>query len=533
MSQEQAPLAATFSETVPADQPVAEAPGEARGIARAAGVVALGNIASRLLGLVRETLIANLFGAGAMVDAFRVAVIIPRSAFDLLIGGHASSALVPVFSEYASQHGRAALWGLASAMLSLVATAMTALVLLVEAFAPALVYLVSSGSSLGVQALAADLLRVTAPAILFLSLATVLTGLLYALKRFSLPAFVGAAFNGVIVLTTVLLADRLEITAMALGWLLGSVAQVTLQLPGLRAARLRFTLDWRHPGVQRIFTLYGPVMLSLIVDVLILRPVSYNLASQTGEASISYMEFATQLTQLPHGLVATAISIAILPTLSRQAFQVNGGYKATLGQGLRMVTLLIVPAAAGLFVLATPAIDLILEHGAFTAHDTVITALALRLYLIGLPFAALDLLLVYAFYARQDTLTPALVGLLSVVVYMIVALTLIAPLGLFSLMIADSVKHIAHAGVSGYLLHRRVGSLSGQRLWGATARALLASLATGVVAWSALNVTSGLFAGDGLLRETLTVAAPAALGFITYVGLMLILGGRGLIGDAQ
>ncbi|MCZ7546991.1 MAG: murein biosynthesis integral membrane protein MurJ [Anaerolineae bacterium] len=508
-------------------------PAVSRGIARAASVVALGNVASRVLGLARETLIANFFGAGALVDAFRIAVIIPRSVFDLLIGGHASSALVPVFSAYASQHGKAALWQLTSAMLSLVAAAMAALVLLVELLAPALVYAVSSGASAEVQALASDLLRITAPAILFLSLATVLTGLLYALKRFSLPAFVGAAFNGVIVATTLLLADRLAITAMALGWLLGSVTQVLLQLPGLRDARLRFTLNWRHPGVRRIFALYGPVMLSLVVDVLILRPVSYNLASHTGEASISYMEYATQLTQLPHGLVATAISIAILPTLSRQAVALNGGFKSTLGQGLRMVTLLIVPAAVGLFVLAGPVINLILEHGEFTAQDTVMTTLALRLYLIGLPFAAIDLLLVYAFYAQQDTLTPALVGVFSIVVYMIVALSLIGPLGLFSLMIADSAKHVTHAGVSAYLLRRRIGDMGGQRLTSTTARALLASLVMSVVALAALRLAGGPLAGDGLVSETLVVAVPAGLGFLTYVGLVLASGGRRLIGGGR
>ena len=527
-----------LSEAAPGDAPRPDevalgAPGEARGIARAASVVALGNIASRVLGLARETLLANLFGAGATGDAFRVAVIIPRSLFDLLIGGHASSALVPVFSEYASRHGRGALWQLASVVLSLVASAMTALVLLIEALAPALVHQFSSGSSAEVQALATDLLRITAPALLFLSLATVLTGLLYGLKRFSLPAFVGAAFNGTIVLSTLLLVERLDIAAMALGWLLGSVVQVLLQLPALRDARLRFSLNWRHPGVRRILTLYGPVMFTLVIDVLILRRVSYDLASQTGAGGTSYMEFATQLTQLPHGLVATAISIAILPTLSRQTAQMNAAFKATLARGLRMVTLLIVPAAVGLFVLAVPVIDLILEHGEFTAADTAVTALALRLYLIGLPFAALDLLLVYAFYARQNTLTPALVGLLSVGVYMAVALSLIGPVGLYSLMIADSVKHVTHAGVSGFLLRRRLGDFSGHRLLSTAARAVLAALVMAAAAWAVLQGIGDLLAGDALLAETLAVLAPTAAGGVVYVGLMLALGGRRLFSDLR
>lgn len=506
-----------------------EQPDESSGIARTTVLIATGNIASRVLGLARESLLASLFGAGVTVSAFRVAVLIPRNVFDLLIGGHASSALVPVFSEYASKNGREALWRLASVVLNLVTVVLAALVLLMELFAPQLVYLVNSGASVEGQTLAADMLRITAPAVLFLSLATVISGLLYGLKRFSLPAFAGAVFNGTLVATTFLLAGTLDIGAMALGWLTGAVAQVIFQLPALRDAHFHFTLDWRHLGVRRIFNLYMPVMASLLMDVLILRPASYNLASHTGASSISWMEYATQLNQLPQGLVATAISIAILPTLSRQAVNVNGTYKATLGQGLRLVLLLIIPAAVGLFVLATPVIDLVYENDAFLPHDTLITSLVLRLYVIGLPFAALDLLLVYAFYAQQDTLTPAVVGAISLVTYMIVAVMLIGSASLFSLMIADTVKHITHAGLCGYLLWRRIGGLEGQRLPGTAARALFASLVMGSVAWAALHVTTLLHTGEGLTADLLVTVIPTGLGFVTYVGLMLVIGGRTLL----
>ncbi|MBN1284372.1 MAG: murein biosynthesis integral membrane protein MurJ [Anaerolineae bacterium] len=507
----------------------AEQPDEARGIARATALIALGNVTSRALGLARESLLASLFGAGATVSALRVAVLIPRNIFDLLVGGHASSALVPVFSEYAGRHGRAALWELASAVLSLATAALAALVLVMELCAPQLVYLVNSGASAEGQALATDMLRTTAPAVLFLSLATVVSGLLYALKRFTLPAFAGAVFNGALVVTTLLLADVLDIGAMALGWLTGAVVQVIFQLPALRDARLRLTFAWRHPGLRRIFSLYVPVMASLLMDVLILRPASYNLASHTGPSSISWMEYATQLNQLPQGLVATAISIAILPTLARQAASANGAYKATLGHGLRLVMLLIIPAAVGLFVLAAPVIDLVYESDAFLPHDTMITALVLRLYVIGLPFAALDLLLVYAFYAQQDTLTPAAVGAISLVVYMIVAVMLIGPASLFSLMIADTVKHITHAGICGYLLWRRTGGLAGQRLPGTAARALLAALAMGGVVWGAMHLAGDRLGSDGLAAEALVAAIPAALGVVTYTGLLLAVGGRALL----
>jgi putative peptidoglycan lipid II flippase len=181
----------------------------------------------------------------------------------------------------------------------------------------------------------------------------------------------------------------------------------------------------------------------------------------------------------------------------------------------------------GLFVLAAPVIDLVYESEEFLAYDTQATALVMRLYVIGLPFAALDLLLVYAFYARQDTLTPALVGVLSLGTYMVIAVARIETLGLFSLMIADTIKHITHAGVCGYLLWRRVRGFGGQRLAETAARALLASLVMGTVTWGALEVTRGAFGGDGL-EEILVAGVPAALGFVTYVAVMLALGGRRL-----
>jgi len=209
-------------------------------------------------------------------------------------------------------------------------------------------------------------------------------------------------------------------------------------------------------------------MFSLIIDALVIRTFSYNLASKTGEGSIGYMNWATTLIQFPQGLVATAISIAILPTLARQSAQIvtegERPFKDTLGLGLRLAITLILPAAVGLYVMAQPIVALLFQHGAFKAADTLITAQALRLYLIGLPFAAVDLLLIYAFYARQDTLTPALVGIFSLMVYMATAVLLFPRFGLFSLMIADSLKHVVHALTSFVLLMRRLKGMGGQHL---------------------------------------------------------------------
>jgi len=516
------------------------------GVARATGVVALGNVASRVLGLVREIALTNLFGASSAVDAFNVAVIVPKALYDLLIAGHVNSAIIPVLSEIVARDGRKALWNLVSVLLSLVTALLALLVLLLELFAPQVVGFVGGGFSVDTLNLAADLLRLTAPALIFLGWFSVLSGTLYALRSFTWPAFAGAGFNAAIVLVMILLVPPLEvttsltergiqwgvarptdaITAAALGWLVGSLIQLVLQLPGLRDTHLRLTLNWNHPAIRRIMRLYAPVMFSLVLDTLVIRTFSYNLASQSIEGSTGYMNWATTLIQFPQGLVATAISIAILPTLSRQAALITDegrtAFRDTLGLGLRLAITLILPATVGLFVLATPIIALLFQHGAFMVTDTAITALALRLYLFGLPFAALDLLLVYAFYARQDTLTPALIGALSLGMYMLVAIILFPTFGLFSLMIADSLKHIIHALVSGYLLSRRMQGLGRQRLSLTLGKAGFASLLMGVVAVLLLP-TLNQFMGRGTLNELLVVIVSGGLSVGIYLSMSYIL----------
>lgn len=513
-------------------------------VAGATGILALGNIFSRVLGLAREIVLTFLFGATGAVDAFQVAIIVPKAIYDLLIGGHINGAIVPVLSEIITLRGKDELWRVVSILLSLVTFALAVLVLLIELFAPQVVHLVAGGADSQTLSLATDMLRMTAPALIFMSLFAVFSGTLYALRSFSLPAFAGVVFNGSIVVVTLFLAPSMTliptlngstdlspfivarpasgILVVAIGWVIGALAQMVMQLLGLRVGRLRLTFNLRHPALRGIAILYAPVMFSLIMDTLIIRPFSYNLASQTGEGSIAYMNWATTLIQFPQGLVATAISVAILPTLARQSAEMTPvavrAFKDTLGLGLRLTTTLILPAAIGLFVMAIPIIALLFEHGAFVASDTQITGQALRLYLIGLPFAAIDLLLVYAFYARKDTLTPALIGVVSLGVYMLVAILLVDTYGLFSLMVADSIKHFVHALISGILLARRIEGFGSQNLLLTFAKTLMASLIMGGVAWVTLPVLTDIIGTSGFIREALLVVTGGAI----YGGIFLL-----------
>lgn len=521
------------SPDIPTPNPLSENPPddienskEKAGVARATGIIALGNITSRVLGLVREIILSHLFGAGAAVDAFKLAIFIPRSLYDLLIGGHVNSALIPVLSDYANRDDRRDLWSLVNALLGIVTVTLLILVLVLEIFAPQIIRLIASDKA-STQTVdeAISLLRITAPALFFLSLFAVLSGLLYALKRFTMPAFGASVFNLMIVAVTIAFHNQIGITAAAVGWLVGATVQLLIQIPHLRDAQLlpRFKGVLSHPGVRTIGLLYAPVMFSLALDVLINRPFSLNLASRTGEGNIAYMDWATTLIQFPHGLVATAISIAVLPTLSRQASFAKDGngdlstFKDTLSFGLRLATVLIMPATVGLFMLATPVVSLIFEHGAFNAADTATTSQALRLYLLGLPFAAIDLLLVFAFYARQDTITPAVIGIVTLGAYMITAIVLLPHIGFLSLMVADSVKHALHSMISGWILWKRVGGLKDHSLFTTIHSATFAAFITGFSAYGVLIGLENVISSGTIFGELIHVVGAGLVGGIVYI----------------
>lgn len=506
------------------DPPVSET---AR-IAKAAGIISLGNVFSRVMGLVREIVKSNFFGAGGAVSAFNVATSVPVMISDLLVNGMVSSALVPVFSEYAETR-REELWNLVAALLNLVTIVLAIFIIAAEMLSPQIAYLMNSGASPELLDLTASLLRITIPAVLFLNSATVLSGLLYAFKRFTLPAFMAAAYNTVIVIITLLFSEQLGITAMAVGLLSGAAMQFFLLLPGLRGLGLKFSLRLWHPGLKKIVLLYLPIALGVSVDVLISRPLSYSLASQTGDSSISWMNYATYLMQLPQGLVATAISFAILPTLSGRAVLAradrdHSAFNDTLSRGLKLVIFLIIPAAVGLYLLSTPVIELIYEHGVFLPVDTSMTSLALRLYLIGLPFAAIDLLLVFAFYALQDTLTPSLIGVGTIVFYLVVAFILLPTFGLFSLMIADSLKHLLHMTISAILLRKKLGDSMRIPLVTTLARVLIAVFVMGLSVWGTAELLqTTLSLPENMLGEALLVLFPAFAGVAVYIGMSLLL----------
>lgn len=492
-----------------------------RGIINAATMLAIGNIASRILGLVRDSVIVSLFGA-TLVNAYETAVLIPNTLFDAIRGGMVDSALVPVFSELDQKESRAALWSAASAFLSVAVIFLALIVLVLELLYQPIAAVIGAYrlSDPALTETTIRLLRLALPTMLFMSIASTLTGLLYSLKRFTVPAFLPAIFNGAIVIMALL--RRTDVTSLVYGLLLGSLAQIAIQLFVLRDANLRFKLDFKNPVIRKITILFAPIVGGLVINFAIIF-LNVNLANSTGDANYNYMRRATTLQQFPLGLVVTALSIAILPTLSQQAEDKLSDFKVTLAGGIRLVIVLIIPAAAGLFALSLPIIDLLLGRGAYTAFDVSQTSTVLRLYLLGLPFAAVDQMLVFGSYARKDTLRPAIVGAISMLANAIVALTLInTTIGFFGIVLADVVKHIVHTVLMVWILYRQVGGLTNQSILPTTIKALVAGIITGVVAYFVAQLTQNL-APTNVLGEILVVSLAGLAGVICYLALVYAL----------
>jgi putative peptidoglycan lipid II flippase len=497
-----------------------------KSIVNAAVIISIGNVASRVLGLVRETVIAYLFGATGLVSVFRVAATIIQTLYDFLVGGMVSAALVPVFSDFAKTN-RDELWRVASIVLNVLAIFLALAVLLLEIFAPQLVWILGSGYDPELQRAAVDMLRLVLPAVFFLGMSGIVTGLLYSLKRFAYPAFTTAAYNAGIVVVALALTPVFGITSLIIGILIGSALQVVLQLPGLRDMRYRLVIDFAHPALRKILKLYAPVVAGLSISVVAVA-IDRNLASHTGAQSLAWMQAATVLVQFPLGLVATAISFAILPTLSRQSSVVssqtrdanfefrisNSEFQSTLAFGIKLVLLLILPATIGLFILARPIVALLFEHGAFTPNDTAMTARALQFYLLGLPFAAIDQPLVFAFYARKNTFLPNLVQFVAVGIYLVVALALLQAMGFIGLVIANSAMLTGHALMMLWLTQTRLGGFGRSEMIATTLKLIVASMAMGAVVF----VVEG-WIGSILLK----VIVSTMLAGLVYVVLLWLL----------
>jgi len=459
----------------------ANAQDETRSVVKAAGVIGAATFSSRILGFVRDMVLANLFGATPAADAFFVAYRVPNLLRELFAEGSMSSAFIPVFTEYQTQKSKQDTWELASAVFTTLLTIVTGITIIGVILASGIVWLLAPGfhddpSKLGMTTL---LTRIMFPYLIFISLAALAMGILNSMRAFAAPAFSPVFFNIVIIGCAYFLSPMMAepIHGVAIGVVAGGAAQFAMQLPGLRRRGMLFGFRFApgHPGVRRIGVLMVPSLLGLSVTQINIT-VSTILASFFAGGP-TYLFYGMRLIQFPLGIFGVALATAILPTLSAQAARGDlDELRKTLGFGLRMILFIILPAMLGLMLLRQPIIHLFFEHGTFTAHDTAETALAVLCYSVGLWAFGGVRIIVSAFYSLQDTRTPAITAAIAVAANLVFSLLLMSSLGAAGLALATALAAVVNGGILVAVLHRRLGGVD----WGSVGRSSLRVLVASV-----------------------------------------------------
>jgi putative peptidoglycan lipid II flippase len=501
---------------------------------RSAGVVSLAVFMSRITGLIRESVMARLFGAGLIYDAFMLGFRIPNLTRDLFAEGALSSAFVPVFTEYLTTRTKEDAARLANLVGTAIILVVGSLCAAGTIFAPALVQLLAPGfaSVPGKFELAVTMTRIMFPFLLLVALAAQAMGILNSANRFGVPATASTFFNigsvsfGVVIgvwLGPWLGLSRIE--GMAIGVVLGGALQLCWQLPSLYRLGFHFrpAFDWSEPGLLRILRMMVPAILgNAAVQVNVM--VNTNFASSLSDVHrgldgpVSWLGYAFRFMQLPLGLFGVAMASATLPSISRSAAAGNmNEFRRTLSQSLGMVFLLTLPSSLGLVVLGKSIIGAIYQGGKFELYDTQQTALALSCYAVGLTGYAAIKVINPAFYALGNARTPMLVSLGSILVNYAAASMLIHGAGLGHQALALSTSAVALFGflVQFALLRKKIGGVHGRSLAAQFVKVAGASLAmAAAVALSSHGMETWL--GVSQLARLADLAVSIPLGLAVY-----------------
>jgi putative peptidoglycan lipid II flippase len=496
---------------------------------KAAGIIGLAVMCSRVLGLAREVICAALFGGGVAMDAFTVAFRIPNLLRDLFAEGALSTAFVTTFSKTIARGGDAAAWRLADKVATLTTLMLSAVCVLGIVLSPQLVATLAPGFDIDKAVLTVTLTRIMFPFILLVSIAALVMGMLNAKNVFGMPAMASSFFNIGSIVGGVLLGAWLDpqfgpraLIGLAIGTLIGGALQLGVQLPRLRRLGYHFQPDfaWRDAGVKAILALMGPSVIAASTTQLNVL-VNSMFASALGDGPIFWLAIAFRLMQLPLGLFGVALGTVTLPLLSRLA--VGGdmaAFRGELSRAMRLGFLLTVPSAVGLMMLAEPIISVLYQHGRFDAHQTAEAAGALRFYAIGLcGYAALKVL-VNAFYALDRRKTPMLVSFMAVALNLLFNWIFTFQLGWGHRGLAFSTGCVASFNflMLYALMHHRLKRLETRRLLEMLGKVVVASAALAAVCWASQHWLLAEWATQGFISKLGALLVTVVVGVLVFLG---------------
>ncbi|HEY2151441.1 MAG TPA: murein biosynthesis integral membrane protein MurJ [Vicinamibacterales bacterium] len=468
-------------------------------LAKSAGLTGGATLVSRVLGLVRDQVLASLFGAGNEMDAFVVAFRIPNLVRDLFAEGAMSAAFVPTFTRHLTLGGKPDAWRLGNNVLNALLVVTGIVVLLAGVGARPLVQSLAPhfADVAGKIELTVRLTRMLLPFLTLVAIAAAAMGMLNSLHHYFLPALSPAMFNTATIVCAVVLVPLMprigepRIMAIAIGALIGGAGQVALQWPSLRREGFRYApvLDARDPGLLQVLLLMGPGTIGLAATQVNLF-VNTLLATSQGIGAVSWMTYAFRLMYLPIGLFGVSIGTAVLPAVSRHAAIHNtAGIRQTVSRGLGLMLMLNVPATVGLLVLATPIVQLLFEHVRFQPSDTIATASAVRFYSLGLVGYSAVRIASPTFYAIGRSRIPVMVSGAAIVINAVASLVLVRWLGFSGLALGTSIAAVANAALLVWLLSGRLDGLELPRLSLTFGKVVLS---TAVMAAAVLVIQAGM-----------------------------------------
>jgi putative peptidoglycan lipid II flippase len=498
---------------------------------RALATVSAMTLVSRILGFVRDAVIARMFGAGLATDAFFVAFRIPNLLRRLFAEGAFSQAFVPILSEYKTRNGE----GETRLLVDRVATVLTLALLGVSAVgilaAPWIIYVSAPGFSAVPDKfdLTVAMLRITFPYLLFISLVSLAGGILNTWSRFAVPAITPTLLNLSFIFCALVLAPYFQPPVLVLAWavLLGGVLQLALQLPYLAKIGMlpRPRPGFTDPGVRRILKLMGPAVFGVSIAQLSLL-INTIFASFLANGSVSWLYYADRLMEFPTGMLGVALGTILLPSLSKYySGDATEQYSRLLDWGLRLTLLLALPAAVALALLAVPLISTLFRYGQFSVEDLWMTRQALVAYSIGLLGLILVKVLAPGFYARQNIRTPVKIAVITLVTTQLMNLALIGPLQHAGLALAIGLGACLNAGLLYYKLrqHRIYRPQPGWAVF--TFKLALALALMAVVLWGAMGST-GWWLGAAWQFRVAALVGIVCLGAGVYFAGLWLLGFR-------
>lgn len=496
-----------------------------KSIAKSAGIIGFATFCSRILGFIRDVVIARLFGIYVYAQAFVIAFRIPNLFRDLLAEGAANAAFVPVFSEYAAKENKEEFWKVANTVLNLLLVVLMAIVLLGIVFSPLIVRLIAPGFIQDPYKLETTirLNRIIFPYILLISLAAYATALLNSLKHFTVPAFAPCLLNISIIIFALAFGEGIK--GLACGVLLGGILQLSIQIPVLykKGFRLRLFRRFRHRAAGSIGRLMLPRLFSSGIYQLnnFVDSIFGSLAWIVGEGGVAVLYFSYRLIQFPIGIFSNALSQAILPTFSTQALDNHHEkLKLTLSWGLRATFFVLLPASCGFIVLALPIVSCLFGGGKFDPDSAQLTANALFFYSIGMFAYGGTKILQSCFFALKDTVTPTKIAVLTLAINIALNYVFMYPFKIGGLALATSISGISSFLVLFFILKKKLGDFDIKRIAVSFVRISVASVCMGLVCLCVFRLGS-----NGLnLNKFVNLGIALVSGALSYIVFCFIFG---------